>query len=77
MSATATPKRAIHLITRQEIQNALTDVEAKCGPEVSNLFRSIVRAFDSMSAWLDVETQFVRDENGHTTLTISFPPDGD
>jgi hypothetical protein len=69
--------KAQHLVTRQEIQNALTDVEAKCGPEVSNLFRSIVRAFDSMSAWLDVETQFVRDDKGRMTLVISFPPGGD
>jgi hypothetical protein len=73
----AMANKAVHLVTHQEIQNALTDVEVKCGPEVSNLFRSIVKAFDSLVSWLDVETELVRDVNGHMTLTISFPPDGD
>lgn len=73
--ATATNK-VIHLVTHQEIRDALDEIESKCGPEISNLFRSIAKAFDSLAIWLDVETEFVRDASGRMTLTIRFPPDG-
>lgn len=64
--------RLAHLITRDDVDAALRDVESACSIETANLFRALSDRFRLLAdgACLATDLAYGTDENGQTCLFL-------
>ena len=52
-------ENSTHLVTEQEILDALAEVRAKCDAETANLLTAVFRGFQSLARCADIEAEIL------------------